>query len=171
MGDGCWVLVTVRHLTAIPRFLQSREHGMHEIMFAGICPAVHQIILPHVGIIHETVVVVVHILQTVFIMKQQSGGESFAKVNACIGISLYSLVVVSIQLCINTVYALAIEESHVYLSCYALVSVLHRTCSLAHLYAAHPCTRNISQGIRSGKPAIVRDIVSHHLHIASRQTE
>ena len=96
MGDGCWVLVTVRHLTAIPRFLQPRQHGMHEIMLAGICPAVHQIILTHVRIIHEAVVVVVHILQTVLIMKQQSGGESFAKVNACISISLNTLIVVGI---------------------------------------------------------------------------
>ena len=69
---------------------------MHEIVLADVCPTVHQIILSHVRVIHKTIVVVIHVLETILVVKQQSCGKSFGEVNACICISLYALVAVAI---------------------------------------------------------------------------
>ena len=91
--------------------------------------------------------------------------------DASIEVHFLLQLIVEIGIGTHAICALWLEIFDIDLTCDALISALHAACTLAHLNALKPRTRNIAKRIRDACTTQIWHILGEHLDIGSAQTQ
>ena len=172
--DGVQMVVVGRRvvcLSAVSVFLQQGEPAMEEVAVAFPFPAVLQVVLLHVGLVEKAVVVLVVVSPVVLIVEEKFGAEVGVEVDVAIGICLEAAECVAVEIEGHALLVVGLQILNVNLSRDALVAVAHRGGSFRHLYALHPRSRHIVEGIGGGCPTEVGQVLGEHLHVGAAQSQ
>ena len=144
-----WLGLMVEHtlvvgLSALALLVQERETTVEDIVARLAIPAVLQVELPCLRVVHKSVFVAVVLLKIVLIVSEDLGAQSLDDVYVSIGIGLDAAHGVAIEVDVHILVVFGLEILHVDLSRHSLVAVFHTGIALAHLYAFHPCAWHIA---------------------------
>lgn len=110
-GKGHSTLVMGLGLPAVTLFVDHGHSTMENVTVAQPVPAALQVHLPHIGLVQEVVMVVVHIGQVVLVVGQHVGIEARRQVKVAVGIGLDTAVTVAVQVERHALFILGFRYS------------------------------------------------------------
>ena len=113
-------------LPAVSLLINHGQSAVEDVAVTQPVPAALQVDLPHIGLVQEVVMVVVHICQVVLVVGQQIGIEARGQMQVAVGIGFDAAVTVAVQVECHALLILGLEVFHVDLSRDTLIAVAHR---------------------------------------------
>ncbi len=145
--DGISLMVehtAVVGLTALALLVEQGQSAVEDVVARLAIPAVLQVELPRLRVVHETVVVAVVLLEVILIVAEELGAEAFGEVDIAVGVGLDATHGVAVEVDVHGLVVLGLEVLHIDLPGHGLVAVLHAGVALAHLDALHPGSGNVA---------------------------
>ena len=115
-----------RGLSTLAMLVEQSQSAMENVTVAEPVPTVLHIHLPHVGLVKEMVMVVVHIGQVILVVSQHIGIQARGEVDVAIGIGFDAAIGVAIEVNGHARVILGFEVFHVDLSRNAFKAIAHR---------------------------------------------
>ena len=109
--------------------------------------------------------VTVVVCLAVLVVQEHACRQPRVEMYAAVEVHLLSQPVVEICVRADTVSSLGLEVFYVYLSCDALIAVLHAARTLADLYALEPWPGHIAERVGDAGTTKVGHVLCKHLHI------
>ena len=161
----------VARLAARALVFQCRQAGVHQVVVGHQLPAVGQVVLLAAGHVEESVVVVVMVGKALLGMAQHDGRQLFGEVDVAAEVSLQARLAVGVEVGVELLGVVGLQVLNVNLAGDALVAVLHRRCTLRHLYALHPRARHVVERVGQGTAPQVGQLLGEHLHVGAAEAQ
>ena len=158
-------------LSSVALFIEQCKTSMEYVMFSLPFPAVLQVQLPNVRLIQETILIHVVMSVVILIMSQNHRAKLVIEMVICICIGLQAALCIAIKIDGHSFFVVRLQILHVNLTRYRLIAIANRRSTFRDLYAAHPWTWNIIEGVGGRSATKVRQIFCQHLHIDAAQTQ
>ena len=153
-------------LTTIALLVQQTKSAMEDIGLSGVLPTVLKVYLTYIGLIQESIAIVVVVSPVVLVVAQYLCIH-LAQMDVTVGIGFHLALRVAIEINGGSLFILRFQIIHVDLAGYRLVAIAYGRGAFRHHDTFHPGAWDIAQRIGCCSTTEVGQVLSEHLHISA----